>query len=55
MGDGGAGRPRAGSVPERENAGVVRPRPSMLPVYAACFAIAAAFVGAVVIAGYLLR
>lgn len=32
-----------------------RERPSMLPVYLACFGIAAAFVGCVVILGYLLR
>lgn len=32
-----------------------RERPSMVPVYLVCFGIAAAFVGAVVVAGYLLR
>jgi len=34
---------------------MARPRPSMAPVYLACFAIAAAFVGMVVGLGYLLR
>jgi hypothetical protein len=34
---------------------VPRPQPSMMPVYLACFAIAAAFVGGVVALGYLLR
>jgi hypothetical protein len=34
---------------------VPRAKPSMVPVYVACLAIAAAFVGVVVIAGYLLR
>lgn len=34
---------------------MARPRPSMLPVYVACFAIAALFVGAIVALGYLLR
>jgi hypothetical protein len=34
---------------------VPRPKPSMVPVYLACFAIAAVFVGVVVGLGYLLR
>jgi hypothetical protein len=34
---------------------VPRRKPSMVPVYLACFAIASVFVGAVVGAGYLLR
>jgi hypothetical protein len=34
---------------------VARPRPSMAPVYLACFAIAAVFVGVIVALGYLLR
>jgi hypothetical protein len=34
---------------------VPRPKPSMVPVYLACFAIAAAFVGVIVALGYLLR
>jgi hypothetical protein len=34
---------------------VPRDRPSMAPVYLACFGIAAAFVGAVVVLGVLLR
>jgi hypothetical protein len=32
-----------------------RAKPSMAPVYLACFGIAAVFVGAVVALGYLLR
>jgi hypothetical protein len=34
---------------------VARAKPSMLPVYLVCFAIAAAFVGVIVVLGYLLR
>jgi len=34
---------------------MARERPSMLPVYLACFGIAAAFVGVIVILGALLR
>ena len=34
---------------------MVRAKPSMAPVYLAAFGIAAAFVGLVVILGYLLR
>jgi hypothetical protein len=34
---------------------MARAKPSMLPVYAACVGIAAAIVGAIVAAGYLLR
>jgi hypothetical protein len=34
---------------------VARAKPSMVPVYLVCFVIAAAFVGAVVGLGYLLR
>jgi hypothetical protein len=32
-----------------------RPRPSMAPVILICLAISTAFVGAIVVAGYLLR
>jgi hypothetical protein len=34
---------------------VARAKPSMAPVYLVCFLIAAAFVGAIVALGYLLR
>ena len=34
---------------------VARARPSMAPVYLVCFLVAAAFVGAIVGLGYLLR
>jgi hypothetical protein len=34
---------------------VARAKPSMVPVFLVCFAIAAAFVGVVVALGYLLR
>jgi hypothetical protein len=34
---------------------VPRAKPSMAPVYVACFALASVFVGAVVALGYLLR
>jgi hypothetical protein len=34
---------------------VARAKPSMLPVYLVCFAIAAAVVGVIVVLGYLLR
>jgi hypothetical protein len=34
---------------------MARSKPSMVPVYVVCFAIASLFVGAVVAAGYLLR
>ena len=34
---------------------VARAKPSMVPVFLVCFAIAAAFVGAIVGLGYLLR
>jgi hypothetical protein len=34
---------------------MARTKPSMVPVYLVCFAVAAAIVGAIVAAGYLLR
>lgn len=34
---------------------MARTKPSMVPVYLVCFAVAGAFVGAIVVTGYLLR